>query len=108
MCRFFNAGDVDGDGKPELVASLHKKGLWLARPADGEWQTELIDADSGGFEHATALADLDGDNVQEIYVAADAQGEVRSYRWVDGQWKRELVYRIEQDGFTFNIYAGKF
>jgi len=107
MCRFFNAGDVDGDGKPELIASLHKRGLWLARPAEGQWKTEQIEADSGGFEHATALADLDGDGVQAIYVAADDQGAICSYRWADGQWKREVLFKLEKGGFTFNIYAGR-
>lgn len=107
MCRFFNAGDVDGDGKPELIASTHKKGIWLARPGPIPWKVELIDADSGGFEHATTLADLDNDGVQEIYVAADTQREVRCYRWTDGRWDRKTLSPIEEAKITFNIYAGR-
>lgn len=107
LCRFFNAGDVDGDGKPELIASTHKKGIWLARPGPDQWKVELVDADSGGFEHATVLADLDGDGLQEIYAAADKQREVRRYRWADGKWDRETLYTIEDAKITFNIFAGK-
>lgn len=106
LCRFFVAGDVDGDGKTELIAATKKSGIWMARPRTGEWTVELIDAESGGFEHATTLADLDGDGVMEIYVAADDQREVRRYRWDGGDWKRETIYRIEDDKITFNIFAG--
>jgi len=107
LCRFLNAGDVDGDGKPELIASTHKKGIWIARPTAGNWAVELIDADSGGFEHATVLADLDGDGVQEIYVAADDQQEVRRYRWNGTQFKRETLHPIDGRKITFGISAGK-
>jgi hypothetical protein len=106
MCRFLNAGDVDGDGKPEVIASTHKAGIWLLRPAPGEWKAELIDKDSSGFEHATVLADLDGDGVQEIYVAADAQRQVRRYRWTGADWSREVIYKIEDAKITFGISAG--
>lgn len=107
MCRFLNAGDVDGDGKPEVVASMHKAGIWLARPGPGQWQTELINRNSGGFEHATVLADLDADGVQEIYVAADKQQQVCRYRWADGQWQQDVIYNIEDDKICFGIAAGQ-
>lgn len=108
LCRFLNCGDVDGDGKPEVIVSTYRKGLWLLRPGAGEWKSELIDADSGGFEHATALADLDGDGVQEIYVAADEQRQVRRYRWKSGAWKRDTLYDIEEEKMTFGISVGSF
>jgi hypothetical protein len=105
LCRFFDAGDVDGDGTPELIASTHKAGIWLARPGLERWKVELIDEDSSGFEHATVLADLDGDGAHEIYVAADDQRELRRYRWADGKWQRDTLSPIEDAKITFGITA---
>lgn len=107
LCRFLSAGDVDGDGKPELIASTHKRGIWLIRPAAEQPEPELIDADSSGFEHATVLADLDGDGVQEIYVAADDQREVRCYHWTGSKWQRQTISHIEPRNITFGITVGR-
>jgi len=108
--RFLTVGDVDGDGKKEMVAAGMKSGLWLLRPsaepAGTPWQRSLIDANSGGFEHASILADLDGDGRDELYVASDAQGEVRRYVFVDGRWPREVIHTRKPVGsaFTWGIY----
>jgi len=107
--RFLTAGDVDGDGRREMVAAGMKSGLWLLRPgpapATAPWAKSQIDADSGGFEHAALLTDLDGDGRDELYVASDNQGEVRRYVRVDGRWAREVIHRRQPAGsaFTWNI-----
>ena len=75
---------MDGDGKKEMVAAASKSGLWLLRPRKDRWDKELIDAGSGGFEHASILLDLDGDGRDELYVASDNQREVRRYDWTPG------------------------
>ena len=108
LCRFLTVGDVDGDGKKEMVAASFSKGLWLLRPGKdpkSEWGVESIDRDSGGFEHAALLTDLDGDGTDELYVAADVQGELRRYVWVRGRAKRELVLKREvaMSRMTWNI-----
>jgi hypothetical protein len=108
LCRCLTAGDVDGDGRREIVASTAKAGLWLLRPgakADAPWDKQPIAEDSSGFEHAALLADLDGDGRDELYVASDDQHEVRRYTWERGAWKKEVLYRYEAglSGFTWNI-----
>jgi len=108
LCRFLTAGDPDGDGRKELVAAAHKSGLWLLEPEEDAaepWRMELIDADSGGFEHAAILTDLDGDGVDELYVASDKHGEVRRYVWEAGEPVREVIHRHEEGfrGFTWNL-----
>jgi hypothetical protein len=108
LCRFLTVGDVDGDGKKEMVAASFSKGLWLLRPgknAKSEWGVESIDRDSGGFEHASLLTDLDGDGADELYVAADVQGEVRRYTFVRGRPKREVILKrdIPMSRMTWNI-----
>jgi hypothetical protein len=108
LCRFLTVGDVDGDGKKEMVAASFSKGLWLLRPGKdpkSEWGIESIDRDSGGFEHAALLTDLDGDGTDELYVAADMQGELRRYVWTRGRAKREVILRrdIPMSRMTWNI-----
>jgi len=108
LCRFLTVGDVDGDGKKEMVAASFSKGLWLLRPGKdpkSEWGIESIDRDSGGFEHAALMTDLDGDGSDELYVAADMQGELRRYVWTRGRAKREVILRreIPMSRMTWNI-----
>ncbi len=108
LTRFLTAGDVDGDGVKELVAAANKSGLWLLRPGDdprAEWSISSIDRNSGGFEHAAILSDLDGDGTDELYVANDDDGEINRYVWVDGEPQRELLYTYPEglSGFTWNI-----
>jgi hypothetical protein len=108
LTRFLTAGDVEGDGKKEMVAAAFKSGLWLLRPgADSEaaWTLTSIDKDSSGFEHASILSDLDGDGADELYVAADDQGEVRRYVWNGTAFDRETIYTRAVPGsvFTWNI-----
>jgi hypothetical protein len=113
LCRFLTVGDVDGDGKQEMVAAGFKSGLWLLRPGSdprGTWTQTSIDKQSGGFEHAALLADLDEDGRDELYVASDDHGEVRRYLWRDGRFARDTIYERKVDGkkipgvaFTWNI-----
>jgi hypothetical protein len=95
MCRFLMDGDIDGDGKREMVAAAKDTGLWLLRPGEDPragWSVSLIDSDSKGFEHASLLADLDADGTDELYVASDDDREVRRYVWEDGEPVRETIY----------------
>jgi hypothetical protein len=107
LCRCLTAGDVDGDGRREIVAAAAKAGLWLLRPGEPgrPWSKERIASDSSGFEHAALLADLDGDGRDELYVASDEQHEVRRYRFQDGAWTKEVLHRHEggMSGFTWNL-----
>jgi len=107
LCRFLTAGDVDGDGRKEMVAAAFSSGLWMLRPGPdprGRWRIESLDKDSGGFEHAAILTDLDGDGRDELYVASDKNKEVRRYVWQDGKPVRETIYtRPDESVFTWNI-----
>ena len=73
--------------------------------AKGAWQSELIYADSGGFEHASILVDLDGDGVDELYVASDRHKQLRRYVWNGEELVREVIYDRPDDRaiFTWNL-----
>jgi hypothetical protein len=103
QCRFLNAGDVDADGKAELIASAFKSGLWIIKPAGEKWTTDRIDPDSSGYEHATALADMDGDGTPEIYVAADDQQKLRRYRWTGEEFERTDLCTLTKGDITFGL-----
>jgi hypothetical protein len=108
LSRFLTVGDVDGDGKNEMIAAAFSSGLWLLRPGDdpsAKWKAELVDRDSAGFEHAAILSDLDGDGVVELYVASDRHKEVRRYVWDGRRMKREVIYKRPDDRpiFTWNL-----
>jgi len=107
-CRFLSAGDVDGDGKKELVAAAFRSGVWLMRPgADkkAEFSVENIETNSSGFEHAALVTDLDADGKDELYVAADDQGELRRYVWKEGKPVRDTILRRQnpRETWTWNI-----
>jgi hypothetical protein len=108
LARFLTMGDVDGDGHPELVLAAFSSGLWLLKPGDDPmepWEVTSIDRDSGGFEHAAILTDLDGDGRDELYVASDKHRQVRRYTWDGEKLVREVIYRRPDDRavFTWNI-----
>lgn len=108
LTRFLTVGDGDGDGKREMIAAAFRSGLWLLKPGRdprSEWSIESIDRDSSGFEHASIFADLDGDGRDELYVAADEQGELRRYVWTNGRPQREVIHRrdIPRAQMTWNI-----
>lgn len=110
LCRFLTVGDLDGDGNREMVAAAFSSGLWMLRPGRdprGEWSIESIDRQSAGFEHASYITDLDGDGTDELYVAADEQGEVRRYVWVNGRPRRAVIHsrEVPRSRMTWNIMS---
>jgi hypothetical protein len=106
--RVLAAGDVNGDGKKDLVGSSLKKGIWLFEKQGLNWKVTNIDDNSSGYEHPLHLADLDGDGIPEIYVAAEDQGELNFLRWKDGKFVKELVVPLNKGDITWNITDGRF
>jgi hypothetical protein len=104
--RFLVPGDVDGDGAVEILAPGYKTGLWVLEPPTDDscaWSPVQIDAKSGGFEHATHVADMDGDGKLEIYVASDNNKELRRYVHEGGSYTRSTVWTMPAHHLTWNI-----
>ncbi len=111
QARFLVAGDVDGDGRTELVATGSETGVWRLDPGPDGFVATVVDPTSGGFEQAAHLADLDGDGRLELYVASERRGEpreLRRYRWRDGAARRETLLRLDGDGIVWGIASGVF
>lgn len=109
--RFLVAGDLDGDGKKELLAAAMKTGLWVLKDnGDGTWTTQNIERNSSGFEHTAFETDLDGDGKLELYVAADDQRELRSYVYnpTTRLYDKTVLGPIKKGTITWNMTAGSF
>ncbi|HEY2387073.1 MAG TPA: VCBS repeat-containing protein [Candidatus Binatia bacterium] len=106
--RAIAAGDVNGDGKVDLVAGAMSTGLWLFEQDGTGWKKSLIDPASSGFEHPVHLADLDGDGQLEIYVASEDQHELRQYRWQNGTFVKTVIAPLTPGDITWNITSGTF
>lgn len=107
--RAIQAGDVNGDGKMDLVAGALTSGLWLfeqGMAASDPWARTLIDAQSTGFEQPVDLADLDGDMKLEIYVASEDQHELRQYRWDGTTFAKSVLTPLAAGDITWNVTHG--
>ncbi len=106
--RFLTPSDLDGDGKKEIVAALFQKGVWWLRPGSDPtkpWRKKAIDRRSSSFEHAAIATDLDGDGVQELYVASDNDKALRRYVWNGRRLVKDEIYKRKDDRsiLTWNI-----
>ncbi len=104
--RAITAGDVNGDGKIDIVAGAMASGLWLFEQDGAGWKKTLIDAGSSGFEQPVHLADLDGDGTVELYVGSEDQNELRRYVWKNGAWEKSVVSPLTKGDITWNIDHG--
>ncbi|MDG2305871.1 MAG: VCBS repeat-containing protein [Candidatus Binatia bacterium] len=105
--RAIASGDVNADGKIDMVAGGLGSGLWLFEQGDDGWTKTLIDENSSGFEHPVLLADLDEDGNLEIYVGSEDQGQLRRYRWEDGKFVKTAVGKLGSGDITWNVQDGK-
>jgi len=94
--RFMTPSDLDGDGKKEIVVALFQKGVWWLRPGEDPtkpWRKKAIDRRSSSFEHAVIATDLDGDGLQELYVASDNDKALRRYVWDGRRMSKQVIYK---------------
>ena len=75
--RDVEQGDVDGDGKPELVIATHDQGVIAIVHPDEEWRVEEIDRTPNTFVHEIEIGDVDGDGAPEYLRHAERPEQAR-------------------------------
>ncbi|MEZ4518931.1 MAG: right-handed parallel beta-helix repeat-containing protein [Chloroflexota bacterium] len=102
-------GDVDGDGRDELIQPWHNRendhlGLvlyeWTGQQMTWKWASEDLGESPSAL--AWLMADIDDDGKQELLQVWD-NGVVPGlliYRWLDGRMQRVWSGNLEFDGST--------
>jgi hypothetical protein len=106
FCRFLTYGDLDGDGRQELVAAAFSSGVWvMERKDDGTWEPTCIDPGSSGFEHAAFVTDIENDGRPELYVADDGHGTIVRYDYANGAYTATPINRrmVPSEAMVWNI-----
>jgi hypothetical protein len=97
--RDVERGDVDGDGKDELVIATHDQGVIAVVHPDEDWRVEEVDRSPDTFVHEIEIGDVDGDGVKEFFATPSAPnkleseqpGEVRMYKHTPQGWQKTIV-----------------
>lgn len=107
------AGDVDADGKNELIVgtrSLDIDGyrrsflLCLKYSAETEsWTSQEIDSTGEMGFHTVAVGDIDGDGTDEIVASDDENGLIFSYKLTKGVWRKRIVQKFAHRIFVVRI-----
>lgn len=104
--RVLLAADLTHSNQRELVATTMKDGIWRIKPLkNGRFETQHVDKQSGGFEHAAFVTDLDGDSKAELYVTSDDDDEFRRYVWNGTRFEKTVLAQLEKSDLVWNITA---
>lgn len=97
---FADLADLDGDGRPEVLAAVKPRDIVIlhAEPG-GRWREEIISLPAAGIGDAKAVraADLNGDGrVDLVFSCEHAFGDLEGVVWLErradgGWWQRSLA-----------------
>jgi RHS repeat-associated protein len=77
-------GDIDNDGRPEIIAINNSGNRLIAFEHDGtfKWLSPLFNGAQGGGGYSPSIADLDGDGIPEIIMGCQVFNNDGTTRWV--------------------------
>ena len=104
--RDMEIGDVNGDGKDEIVIATHDQGVvGVATQEGGTWSVTELDRKAGTFVHEVEIGDVDGDGLKEFFVTPSEPnratmesqpGQVAMYKWTGEAFERTVVDAFEE------------
>jgi len=103
--RSADVGDVDDDGKNEIVIGTHNLGIYIIKKTQDGWKSTIIDKDPNAGIHALIIADVDDDGSNEILSASDGDNVVKMHKW-DGEWTSEIVFNTTKEDITWTMDFG--
>lgn len=102
--RDFEIGDVDGDGRDDLVFATHDQGVVAVAHLDAAgWRVLEVDRQADTFVHEIEIGDTDGDGRKEFFatpstpnkVDAAQSGSILGFRHTANRaYRREVVARF--------------
>ena len=97
---FADLADLDGDGRPEVLAAVKPRDIVILHSTSGgHWREETLSLVAEGLGDAKAVraADLNGDGrVDLVFSCEHARGELEGVVWLErraegGWWQRSLA-----------------
>ena len=96
--RDFETGDVDGDGKDEIVIATHDQGVIAVVHPDEGWKVDEVDRTPTTFVHEIEIGDIDGDGTPEFFATPSKPNKL------DQEQPGEVVmFRRDGDGWTKSV-----
>ncbi len=107
--RANNAGDLNGDGKPDLVIAGEKWLVWYENPgnpaANPVWPAHKISSGIFGIASLVALRDLDGDGRLDIIVGKTVSG-TRGMYWYENKASGWTQHTLSSDHNCHHLSFG--
>jgi hypothetical protein len=103
--RDIEAGDVTGNGQPELVIATHDQGVVGVLMKKGDtWDIMELDKEPETFVHEIEIGDIDGDGLNEFFTTptlpnkatfVSQPGKIMMYKWNGTAFDKTVIDEFE-------------